>query len=109
MKPIVLVPKHKLRILAKVTAEAFNQTYNPTCARTGAKYLRRNLKGPTIASYYGPTDFPSFKEYKKLFPDVTLYDDKEDHRLKKVAALKRRGKGAPPKKKAGPGGDKKKK
>ncbi|GMM55060.1 mitochondrial 37S ribosomal protein [Maudiozyma humilis] len=103
------VPKARLLKLAELSAKVFDQNFNPTAARTGAKVLSRRLRGPSVASYYGNPDFLKFKNLKTLFPDTEFIDEEEQYRLGKVEGLKRRGKGAPKKTKKGAAGGKSKK
>lgn len=98
------VLKGRLLKVAEVSAKVFDQNFNPTGARTGAKILSQRLKGSTIASYYGDPDFLKFKHLKKLYPDFSFADLQEEYRLSMIEARKRRGKGAPKKKKEASGG-----
>lgn len=93
------VPKSRLLKLAEVSAKIFDQNFNPTAARTGSKILSKRLKGDSIASYYGNPDFLKFKHLKALYPGFNFVDQEEEYRITMNEARKRRGKGAPAKKK----------
>lgn len=103
--------KVRLQQVKQLLAEIFGETWNPTCARNGAKVLRAPLKGPEVARYYGVNlEMPTFKDFKAWFPELKLVDPKEEYRLKMVDDRKKRNKGAPKKKKeASSSGFKKKK
>lgn len=94
------VPKNRLLKVAELSAKIFDQNFNPTGARTGAQILAKRLKGPTVASYYGNPDLLKFKHLKTLYPGFRFVDSDEEYRLTMLEARKRRGKGAPKKKKA---------
>ncbi|SCU99322.1 LADA_0H18998g1_1 [Lachancea dasiensis] len=93
------VPKHRLQEVAALSAKIFKQNFNPTAARNGGKILAQRLRGPSLANYYGNPDFVKFKHLKTLYPGFTFADQEEDYRLLMNEAKKRRGKGAPAKKK----------
>ncbi|SCU85983.1 LAME_0D03928g1_1 [Lachancea meyersii CBS 8951] len=93
------VPKQRLLEVASLSAKIFNQNFNPTATRNGGKILAKRLKGPSIAGYYGNPDFLKFKHLKTLYPGFKFADQEEDYRLLMNEARKRRGKGAPTKKK----------
>lgn len=38
--------------ISAIRSQVFNTIHNPTNARTGAKYLRRPLRGPAMTKYY---------------------------------------------------------
>jgi small subunit ribosomal protein S33 len=104
--------KARLLEVAKIQAKIFhNMTPTATPQRTGAKILKRPLKGDTIASYYGPKDFITTKQLNSRFPMYKFVDPEEEYRLDVLGTRKRRGKGAPAKKreKADESGKKKKK
>ncbi len=103
------IPKEKLVKLEKLQCQIFHTTYNPTKQRTGAKILRKPLKGQAMASYYGPAEFPSVSKIARLWKDneFEIVNEPEEYRLERIEARKRRGKGAP-KKKREAGGKKKK-
>ncbi|AET37840.1 mitochondrial 37S ribosomal protein mS33 Ecym_2087 [Eremothecium cymbalariae DBVPG len=103
-----MVSKDKLLRLSELSAKIFDQNFNPSGVRTGAKILSKRLKGPAIANYYPNPDFIKFKQLKSLYPGFTFTDEEEAYRTSMVELRKRRGKGAPAKKK-GPSTDKKKK
>jgi len=103
------IPKEKLVKLEKLQCQIFHTTYNPTKQRTGAKIFRKPLKGQAMASYYGPAEFPSVSKIARLWKDneFEIVNEPEEYRLERIEARKRRGKGAP-KKKREAGGKKKK-
>lgn len=94
------VSQAKIRQVQELSARIFGESYNPDQVRNGAEVLAAPLKGSTIASYYGDNDSaPTFKDFKKWFPELKLIDPKEQYRLLMVALRKKRNKG-PPKKKS---------
>lgn len=104
--------KSRLLQVAKLQAKIFhNITPTATAQRTGSKILQQPLKGPTVASYYGPTEFITTKQLNAKFPMYKFVDPEEEYRLDVLGTRKRRGKGAPTKKrsKAEENGKKKKK
>jgi small subunit ribosomal protein S33 len=60
--------------------------------------LRQRLKGPILAQYYPPRIRP-IQELRRAFPQFDFTDEAEESRLEGVEARKKRGKGAPKKKK----------
>ena len=73
--------------LRELSARIFGHVWNPTCVRTGHKYLRKALKGPQIASYYPP----SLNElHSKLYRDPI-----EASRQAKAQLMRKLGKGPP--------------
>lgn len=94
-----LPSKERLDQVRKLTAQIFDQNWNPNNLRNGAKILREPLKGPKVASYYGENGAaPTFKDFKEWFPELKLIDPKEAYRVKMVLDRKKRNKGAPKKK-----------
>ncbi|ODQ77411.1 hypothetical protein BABINDRAFT_169274 [Babjeviella inositovora NRRL Y-12698] len=94
----------RLAQLIKLSCGVFNEVYNPTQIRTGAKYLKRKLKGHVTGSYYTPNSFPSVYDLKKHFPKEIQHrfiTNEDKYKLHMTLARKRRGKGKP-KKKDGP-------
>ncbi|TCD66415.1 hypothetical protein EIP91_001406 [Steccherinum ochraceum] len=86
----------RLAALKQLQCAIFQTSYNPTSVRTGAKYLRRRLRGPSMINYYPPT--LSIAQIKKDIPEWTsLVDLDEEQRLQDVEDRKKRGKGAPKK------------
>lgn len=90
-----LVSKLRLAALTKLRCEIFQTTYNPTSYRTGAKYLRRRLRGPSMLGYY-PPEF-NFAKILRTHKELEMIDEDEEERLVDVAERRKRGKG-PPKK-----------
>src|SRR5258708_5754506 len=89
--------------LEKLRSEIFQTSFNPTSARTGAKYLRARLRGPSMINYY-PAQLSirrvngviksmyheALRKDKFTPPPIYLEDTKELQRLEDVAALKAR-------------------
>ncbi|KAK6465527.1 mitochondrial ribosome small subunit component [Scheffersomyces coipomensis] len=89
----------RLNQAKELSAAVFGHTWNPACKRNGSKILRQELKGPQISKYYGVNEeLPTFKDFKKWFPELKLVDPREEYRLKMVQDRKKRNKGAPKKK-----------
>lgn len=42
-------------VLSELRSSIFGTAHNPTAARTGSKYLRRRLRGPSAVAYYPKT------------------------------------------------------
>ncbi|KAF8344130.1 uncharacterized protein EI90DRAFT_3028370 [Cantharellus anzutake] len=96
--------------LEKLRSEIFQTSFNPTSTRSGAKYLRSRLRGPSMINYY-PAQLSirrvngviselyreALRKDKLTPPPIYLEDTKELQRLEDVAALKARGKGKPAK------------
>lgn len=86
----------RLAALKQLQSTIFQTSYNPKSIRTGAKYLRRRLVGPSLIKYYPPTITTS--QIKRMVPEWDdLVDSQEEQRLQDVADKKKRGKGAPKK------------
>ncbi|KAF8710900.1 Mitochondrial ribosomal subunit S27, partial [Rhizoctonia solani] len=94
---LVAPSKNRIQDLLRLRCSIFGTSYNPTSVRTGAKYLRARLKGPSMLRYYPET--LSFKKINAMFPkgDLDLPDYDEWQRLIDVGNRKARGKGAPKK------------
>jgi small subunit ribosomal protein S33 len=84
-----------LRALQRLRCSIFQTSYNPTSMRTGAKYLRARLRGPSMIKYY-PKEV-NFAKIIRTFPELELVDTVEQQRLIDIEDRKRRGKGAPKK------------
>jgi small subunit ribosomal protein S33 len=85
----------RLAALVKTRCTVFQTSYNPTSVRTGAKYLRARLRGPSMMNYYPPT--LSLSSIVRQFPEMGLVDTEEKQRLQDIEDRKKRGKGAPKK------------
>ncbi|EIN09651.1 hypothetical protein PUNSTDRAFT_113081 [Punctularia strigosozonata HHB-11173 SS5] len=85
----------RLAALTRLRCSIFQTSYNPTSARTGAKYLRRRLIGPALLKYYPEElDIPqALREFREL----KVMNEAEEQRLMDVEDRKARGKGAPKK------------
>ena len=92
------VAPSRLAALTRLRSTIFQTSYNPTSLRTGAKYLKRRLRGPSMVEYY-PNQL-SIAALNKEFPGLDLVDEYEEQRLQDVADKKKRGKGAPKKAKS---------
>ena len=93
------VLKSRLAALTKLRCSIFQTSYNPTSVRTGAKYLRARLRGPSMINYY-PLPL-SIAELNRMAPnEMKLRDPAEEERLQDVEDRKKRGKGAPRKAKS---------
>ncbi|EED77809.1 predicted protein [Postia placenta Mad-698-R] len=89
----------RLATLTRLRCSIFQTSYNPTSIRTGAKYLRARLRGPSMVEYYPPE--VSIAQFNRMSGgDWRIVDPQEDMRLADVEAKKRRGKGAPKKAKS---------
>lgn len=88
----------RLAALTRLRCSVFQTSYNPTSARTGAKYLKARLRGPSMVQYY--PKILSFSDIIKASPEMELIDMKEEQRLRDVEDKKARGKGAPKKAKS---------
>ncbi|KZT51778.1 hypothetical protein CALCODRAFT_487661 [Calocera cornea HHB12733] len=83
----------KLRQLTQLQSVLFERSYNPTSQHTGARFLRARLRGPSMLRYY-PQAVPK-RDLRALAWEMNWVDVAEEARLDDLAALKRRGKGAP--------------
>ncbi|EJF56293.1 mitochondrial ribosomal subunit S27-domain-containing protein [Dichomitus squalens] len=88
----------RLAALTRMRCEIFQTAYNPTSVRTGAKYLRARLRGPSMIQYY--PDELSVARFNRMGGDFKIQDWDEYQRLSDVEEKKRRGKGAPKKAKS---------
>ncbi|KAF7317960.1 Mitochondrial 37S ribosomal protein S27 [Mycena kentingensis (nom. inval.)] len=80
-----------LKGLTRLRCQIFETAYNPTNARTGAKYLRARLRGPSMVKYYPPV--LNIAAVARDVPELEFVDPKEQQRLEDVEDRKRRGKG----------------
>ncbi|CAL1703312.1 unnamed protein product [Somion occarium] len=85
----------RIAALNRLRCSIFQTSYNPQSIRTGAKYLRARLKGPSMINYYPPE--VNMATFVKGFPDEGFVDLDEEQRLQDVIDKKKRGKGAPKK------------
>lgn len=85
----------RLAVLNRLRCEIFQTSYNPTSVRTGAKYLRARLRGPSMVQYY-PEELTVAK-FNRMPGAFKIQDWAEYQRLADVEEKKRRGKGAPKK------------
>ena len=92
------VAPSRLAALSRLRSVIFQTSYNPTSQRTGAKYLKRRLRGPSMMDYY-PQQL-SISAINKEFKGLDLIDEDEEQRLQDVVDKKNRGKGAPKKAKS---------
>lgn len=102
--------KARLLEVAKQRSAIFQTSFNPTSVRTGAKYLRARLRGPSMVQYYPPQlsisrlngiisrDADLFRQLDPAgLEPVFFADEVEEQRLADVASLQARGKGKPKK------------
>ncbi|KAI8974239.1 mitochondrial ribosomal subunit S27-domain-containing protein [Trametes punicea] len=92
------VAPSRLAALTRLRCEIFQTAYNPTSVRTGAKYLRARLRGPSMIRYY-PEQL-TVAQFNRMSGDFKIRDWEEYQRLADVEEKKRRGKGAPKKAKS---------
>ncbi|RXW19202.1 hypothetical protein EST38_g6646 [Candolleomyces aberdarensis] len=85
----------RLTSLLKLRSSVFQTIWNPTGIRTGAKYLRSNLRGPAMVNYY-PTTI-NLSQIIRRNPELEMVDEDEQQRFEDVAYRRKRGKGAPKK------------
>ncbi|KAK7449650.1 mitochondral 37S ribosomal protein S27 [Stygiomarasmius scandens] len=81
--------------LNRLRCSIFQTIYNPTGIRTGAKYLRARLRGPSMLDYY-PVEM-NISKIARLYPELEITDEDEEQRFQDVEDRKKRGKGAPKK------------
>ncbi|TEB38462.1 hypothetical protein FA13DRAFT_1726138 [Coprinellus micaceus] len=89
------VSSSRMQALLKLRSSIFQTAWNPTGIRTGAKYIRKNLRGPAMVAYY-PIRL-NLARIARQVPELELVDEDEQERLEDVAAKRKRGKGAPKK------------
>lgn len=92
-----IIPSRRV-LLDKLRCSIFQTSYNPTGIRTGAKYLRARLRGPSMMKYY-PPEF-NMSTIARKYPELEVADEYEQQRFQDVIDKKRRGKGAPKKAKS---------
>jgi small subunit ribosomal protein S33 len=85
----------RLAALTRLRCNIFQTSYNPTSIRTGAKYLRRRLIGPSLLKYY-PEELDIAQALRE-FRELKILNEAEEQRLMDVEDRKARGKGAPKK------------
>ncbi|KAF7309614.1 Mitochondrial 37S ribosomal protein S27 [Mycena indigotica] len=85
----------QFKTLTRLRCEIFQTTYNPKNLRTGAKYLRARLRGPSMVNYY--PQVVNVAAIAREHKGLELIDPKEHQRLEDVEDRKRRGKGNPKK------------
>ena len=92
------VPASRLRALKQLRCTIFQTSYNPESLRTGAKYFRARLRGPSMLAYY-PQTF-DIARIARQYPDLEIVNEDEEERLQDVLERKKRGKGPPKKAKS---------
>ncbi|EIM82328.1 uncharacterized protein STEHIDRAFT_124492 [Stereum hirsutum FP-91666 SS1] len=85
----------RLAALTRLRSQVFQTSYNPSSMRTGAKYLKRRLRGPSMLEYY--PEQPDIAALIRQFPDEGLRNTAEETRLQDIIDKKARGKGTPKK------------
>ena len=88
----------RLAALTRLRCSIFQTSYNPTSQRTGAKYFRARLRGPSMVRYY-PQEV-NIASIISQYPEMEIVNKAEVQRLQDIEAKKRRGKGAPKKAKS---------
>ncbi|XP_006462222.1 hypothetical protein AGABI2DRAFT_186236 [Agaricus bisporus var. bisporus H97] len=88
-------PGKRLAALKQVRAAVFQTAFNPTNVRTGAKYLRRHLRGPAMVAYYPPKI--DIAAIVRQYLSLEMVNEDEQTRLEDIKFKKKRGKGAPKK------------
>ncbi|GJE88102.1 mitochondrial ribosomal subunit S27 [Phanerochaete sordida] len=83
----------RLLQLKKLQCAVFQTAFNPKSIRTGAKYLRARLRGPSMLNYY--PELITIPMVQKEFPSFNVKDLQEEQRLEDVEDRKSRGKGTP--------------
>ncbi|EKM56110.1 uncharacterized protein PHACADRAFT_257185 [Phanerochaete carnosa HHB-10118-sp] len=83
----------RLAAVTRLRCSIFQTAYNPLSVRTGAKYLRARLRGPSMMNYY--PEVIAVPNIKKEYPDWEILDLAEQQRLEDVEDRKSRGKGTP--------------
>ncbi len=89
------IASSRIAALNRLRCTIFQTAYNPTSIRTGAKYLRARLRGPSMINYYPET--LSIAALRSSNPGWEIQDELEVQRLQDVEDKKKRGKGAPKK------------
>ncbi|KAG5637913.1 hypothetical protein H0H81_002674 [Sphagnurus paluster] len=85
----------RLTALTRLRCSIFQTSYNPTSVRTGAKYLRARLRGPSMVKYYPAVI--NISQLARQYPSLELVNEDEEQRLQDIEDRKKRGKGAPKK------------
>ena|ERR1700736_3655367 len=88
----------RMNAINQLRCSIFQTSYNPRSVRTGAKYLRARLRGPSMVKYY--PEVISIPKLIKEFPEMEMVDEVEGMRLQDIEDRKARGKGAPKKTKS---------
>lgn len=88
----------RLAALKQLQCSIFQTSYNPNSLRTGAKYLRARLRGPSMMAYY-PQSF-DIAQITRRYSELEMVNEDEEERFQDVLDRKRRGKGAPKKAKS---------
>lgn len=89
------VTPSRINAINRLRCSIFQTSYNPTSVRTGAKYLRARLRGPSMVKYYA--NIPSIPRLIKEFPEVGWVNHAEQVRFQDIEDHKARGKGVPKK------------
>ncbi|EGN96408.1 hypothetical protein SERLA73DRAFT_186143 [Serpula lacrymans var. lacrymans S7.3] len=89
------IPPARIARIVSTRCSIFETFYNPQSLRTGAKYLRARLRGPSMVKYY-PQEINIAKAIR-AYPELEMVNKAEVQRLQDVEDKKKRGKGAPKK------------
>ncbi|KAF7969266.1 hypothetical protein HWV62_27866 [Athelia sp. TMB] len=92
------VAPSRLNAINRIRCSIFQTSYNPTSVRTGAKYLRARLRGPSMVGYY--PQLPTISSLIRQYPEIGWVNHPEIQRLQDVEDKKARGKGVPKKAKS---------
>ncbi|KAF5372974.1 hypothetical protein D9758_001615 [Tetrapyrgos nigripes] len=90
-----IVLPSRIAKLNRLRCTVFQTIYNPTSIRTGAKYLRARLRGPSMMDYYPPV--LNLSKVAREYPELEIWNEDEEQRFRDVEDRKKRGKGAPKK------------
>ncbi|KAF8156733.1 mitochondrial ribosomal subunit S27-domain-containing protein, partial [Crassisporium funariophilum] len=87
----------RLAALTRLRCSLLQTSHNPSSLRTGAKYLKARLRGPSMLAYYPPEFAINRIVNAKEYAALEMVDEDEDERVQDVIERKKRGKGAPKK------------
>jgi small subunit ribosomal protein S33 len=88
----------RINSINRLRCSIFQTSYNPTSVRTGAKYLRARLRGPSMVKYYPKV--PNLSQLIKQNLEIGWTNEEAKVRLQDIEDRKARGKGAPKKAKS---------
>lgn len=85
----------RMLALLRLRSSIFQTSFNPTNIRTGAKYFRARLRGPSLVKYYPRV--MDLARIQREHPELEYVYAKEEQRFIDVEERKKRGKGTPKK------------